>query len=411
MRDVRTWVEIDAAALRHNVAEFRKLIRLRASSAEAVASAAKAERGYGGHVGPKRQLMAVVKSNAYGHGLVPVAKLLARGNPKPETRNPKSLWFGVDSIVEGLALRRAGIRNPILVLGYTLPSRLTEAARKRITLTVSHFEALEAMARAEKRPAFHLKLDTGMHRQGFQEYEMPKLIAALKQYRLMPDGAYSHYAFPEHSRDSRLQRDCFDRCIRLLAAAGIRPIELHMSATGGVWERRDSYPMVRIGFGLYGYLRRPVRKNPLRPVLTWKTVVSEVKRVTKGERIGYDFTERFTRDSTIAILPIGYWHGFDRGLSSIGEVLVRGQRAKVMGRVSMDITAVDVTGIRGVRIGDEAVLIGRQGRPFDPSTPLRAGVAQGREFIGADEIAEKLGTSPYEVLTRINPLIRREIKK
>lgn len=168
-----------------------------------------------------------------------------------------------------------------------------------------------------------------------------------------------------------------------------------MSATGGVWERRDRYPMVRIGFGLFGYLRRPVAKNPLQPVLTWKTVVSEVKRVKRGERIGYDFTEQFRRDSVIAILPIGYWHGFDRGLSGVGEVLVRGKRAKVMGRVSMDMTAVDVTNIRGVAIGDEAVLIGRQGS----------------EFVGADEIAEKIRTTAYEVLTRINPLIRRVIRE
>ena len=244
---------------------------------------------------------------------------------------------------------------------------------------------------------------------------MAKLIAALRQYRLVPEGAYSHYAFPEHARDSRMQLNCFERCARELAAAGILPKFLHLSATGGVWEKRDHYPMVRIGFGLYGYPRRPVRENPLRSVLTWKTVVGEVKYVKKGERIGYDFTERFKRDSTIAILPVGYWHGYDRGLSSIGNVLIRGKRAKVMGRVSMDITAVDVTGIRGVRIGDAAVLIGRQA-PLEASRRRRLPrqkrgplTGQGREFIGADEVASKIGTTAYEVLTRINPLIRRVI--
>lgn len=387
MQGLRTWIEIGSAALRHNVAEFQK------------------------RIGPRRQVMAVVKSNAYGHGLVQVAKLLA--NSKSQNPNPKPLWFGVDSIVEALALRREGIRNPILVLGHTLPALLREAADGKVTVTVSNFTALAAVARSRRPPAFHVKLDTGMHRQGFQEYEMPKLTAALAPHRLVPEGAYSHYAFPEHARDSRMQRDCFDRCVRWLAQAGVRPRELHMSATGGAWERRDSYPMVRIGFGLYGYLRRPVRKNPLRPVMVWKTVVSEVKRVGKGERIGYDFTEKFKRDSTLAILPIGYWHGYDRGLSSIGEVLVRGRRAKVMGRVSMDITAVDVTGIRGVRIGDEAVLIGRQAslearrRSRLPRLGRGPLTGQGREFISADEMADKIGTTAYEVLTRVNPLIRR----
>ena len=125
--------------------------------------------------------------------------------------------------------------------------------------------------------------------------------------------------------------------------------------------------------------------------MTWKTIIGEVKRVRKGERVGYDLTERLTRDTVVAVLPIGYWHGYDRGLSSIGEVLVRGRRAKVLGRVSMDMTAVDVTGNPGVRIGDEVVLIGRQGR----------------EFIGADEMAGKISTTAYEILTRVNPLIRR----
>jgi len=364
---VRTWIEIDRRALRSNLAEFSRRAR-------------------------PAGIMAVVKSNAYGHGLSLVARLLARQTFRGEKFGG---WFGVDSIVEALRLRRDGIKNSILVFGYTLSARFSDAVRGGITLTISSFEGLAALRRARLRPAFHLKLDTGMHRQGFPEHEIPKLAALLAHWRLRPDGAYSHYAFPENARDSRMQRGCLERCIRELARAGIHPRIVHMSATGGVWERRDRYPMVRIGFGLFGYLRRPVAKNPLQPVLTWKTVVSEVKRVKRGERIGYDFTEQFRRDSVIAILPIGYWHGFDRGLSGVGEVLVRGKRAKVMGRVSMDMTAVDVTNIRGVAIGDEAVLIGRQGS----------------EFVGADEIAEKIRTTAYEVLTRINPLIRRVIRE
>ncbi len=147
--------------------------------------------------------------------------------------------------------------------------------------------------------------------------------------------------------------------------------------------------MVRLGIGLYGYY--PEKRVRLKPVLIWKTIVSEVKRVEKGEWVSYDRTERLKRDSKIAILPIGYWHGFDRGLSSKGEVLIRGKRARVLGRVTMDMTMVDVTDIPGVRIRDEVVIIGKQGK----------------YRITADDVAEKINTTSYEILTRINPLIRK----
>jgi len=376
MRGLRTWIEIDAQALRHNAAEFRKLI------------------------GPRTALMAVVKSNAYGHGLVQVAKLLA--SYQPPASSSQQLWFGVDSIVEALRLRREGIKNPILVLGYTLPARIRDAARGRVSVTISNFEALAAWARSRHRPAFHLKFDTGMHRQGFQEREMPELIRAINALRLVPEGVYSHYAAAENAALAKEQRSAFERCLAALRRAGIRPKCIHMSSTGSAVRGREGRDtIIRVGLGNYGYLPNG-RRGVLRPVLSWKTIVGEVKRVKKGERIGYDLTERLKRDSMIAILPIGYWHGFDRGLSSIGEVLIRGKRAKVMGRVSMDMVAVDVTDIdrelKGkslkVKVGEEAVLIGHSGR----------------EFIGADDIAKKIGTSAYEVLTRINPLIRRVVR-
>ena len=131
----------------------------------------------------------------------------------------------------------------------------------------------------------------------------------------------------------------------------------------------------------------------LKPVLTWKTIVSEIKKIPTNSYIGYDLTEKVNRNTTIAVLPIGYWHGYDRRLSSTGEVLIRGRRARVLGRVSMDMIVVDVTDIAGVKFCDEVILIGKQGH----------------EVITADELALKIGTSPYEVLTRINPLVKRII--
>lgn len=377
--DVRTWIEIDRRSLFFNLRQFQR----RAKPAN---------------------LMAVVKSNAYGHGLSLVAKLLS--SEKLEIGNQK-LWFGADSITEALRLRKDGIKNPILVLGYTLPARFREAARKRITITISSFEGLNTYATTKIRPAFHVKFDTGMHRHGFQESELPELIRTLRAHRLTPAGAYSHLAVATDRAFSKQQFGAFDRCLRALRDAGIRPAVIHCNKTEGIlfYPRRDT--LARLGIGLYGYLPdagRPIRgrasgqrvppRGFVRPVLSWKTVVSEVKRVKKGERIGYDLTYRFPRDATIAVLPIGYWHGFDRGLSNRGEVLIRGKRAPVRGRICMDITMVEVTDIPGVRVGDEAILIGKQGE----------------ERITADDIGRAIDTTSYEVLTRINPLIKKIVR-
>ncbi len=391
---VRTWVEIDRRSLFFNLCKFQKLAG-------------------------KASIMAVVKSNAYGHGLTLIAKQLTKSQITNH-KLQKRLGFGVDSVTEALRLRREGIRNPILVLGYTLSARLAEAAQNNITVTVSHFDALENLARAKKRPQFHIKIDTGMHRQGFQENDLPRLIRELQEKRLMPEGVYSHLASAENKQFSKNQIAAFTRAVETLRSAGIAPEFIHIASTGGIMRYRLPFlNIARLGLGLYGYLPdrrrgvvRPAQMARLangRPVLTWKTIIGEVKHAKTGECVGYDMTERLKRDSTIAILPIGYWHGFDRGLSSIGEVLIHGKRCRVLGRVSMDMTAVDITDIDSgisksqfsrfagrraiskVKVGDEVVLIGQQGR----------------EFIGADEMAEKIGTTAYEILTRINPLIKR----
>lgn len=363
-KSVRTWININAQVLRFNYAYFRKIAGV--------------------------PVMAVVKSNAYGHGLVGTAKILSGFRVFR-----RDGWFAVDSITEALRLRREGIDRPILVLGYTLPGRYAEAARRGITVTVSNFEALRSLSRVRRKPAFHLKLDTGMHRQGFQPEDMPKLIRILKSYGLKPGGAYSHFAAAENALASRKQYRVFRDALAELVRAGIKAPHIHMSATGGVFLRRAAgCTLVRVGLGLYGYLPSG-KKGILHPVAEWKTMIGELKDVAQGERVGYDLTERMPRPTRLAVLPVGYWHGFDRGLSSVGEVLIRGRLAKVLGRVSMDMIAVDVTGIPGVRIGDEVVLIGWQGK----------------KFIGADDMAAKIKTTAYEVLTRMNPLIKKIINK
>ena len=380
---LRTWIEIDRRALRQNAERFLKLIPR------------------------KTHLMAVIKSNAYGHGLGLVAKALSILYPRPPTLNPR-LWFGVDSITEALPLRRKGIKNPILVLGSILSNRVQKAAAKNIAVTISNFEQLKTLATLRKRPTFHIKIDTGMHRQGFLPQDMPEVFKLLGDLKLAPQGIYTHLAAPKRDNPkfhayTLQQIKTFRKICGQFEAAGFKNLIRHAAATAGtILYPEAHFDMVRIGMGLYGY--PPITFNGgtsdvthfepthmFNPVLSWKTIVSEIKDIPKGSYVGYDMTERVRRLTKIAVLPVGYWHGYDRGLSSVGEVLVRGRRAKVLGRVSMDMIVVDVTDIQHIKVGDGVVLIGRQGK----------------ESIWADELAEKIGTTQYEFLTRINPLIKR----
>lgn len=349
----------------------------------------------------KTRLMAVIKSNAYGHGLVQVAKQLT-SYQLPVTGN--YLWFGVDSIVEALRLRREGIKNPILVLGSTLPSRIKEAVESNIILTVSNFESLLTLAKAKNRPQFHLKIDTGMHRQGFLPNDIGQVIRKVRspksEIRNLLTGIYTHFAAKDwgHPSYTELQLAEFKKIIKIFDRAGFRNLVRHAAASDATLLFPEAHlDMVRVGMGLYGYwpswaakVRHP-KGFFLKPVLSWKTIVGEVKMIPKGSYVGYDLTEQVQRDTKIAVLPVGYWHGYDRGLSSVGEVLICGRRTKILGRVSMDMITVNISDISKVKVGDEVVLVGRQGR----------------EFIGADEPALKIGTSQYEFLTRINPLIKR----
>ncbi|MDP3770477.1 MAG: alanine racemase [Candidatus Sungbacteria bacterium] len=372
-RSLRTWIEIDKKALRHNAEDFFRFI-------------------------PQRtRLMAVVKSNAYGHGITHVAQELA-AMPQFASKG----WFGVDSIVEGLRLRREGITNPILVLGYTLPARLEDAVREKISISISNFDALAAIQSSSLRPAIHLKLDTGMHRQGFLERDIPKLVKQMSKHRIVPEGIFTHFASAKdlgYPTYTLMQLACFQKMVGQIKNAGFNDMMCHAAATGGTLLFPDAHlDMVRIGMGLYGYFPSSESRiqnnaptcNPM-PVLSWKTLIAEIKRIPKGSFVGYDLTERVYRPTRIAVLPIGYWHGYDRGLSSMSTVLVAGRRARVLGRVSMDMIVIDVTDIPDAHTGTEAVLIGKQGR----------------ETITAEELGRVIGTSAYEFLTRINPLIKR----
>ncbi len=369
--DVRTWLEIDRGAVRKNHKTFRKI------------------------VGAKTKLMSVVKSNAYGHDLVPFSK---------EVESAGADWLGVDSCVEGITLRKAGVKIPILVLGFVLPALLPEAARRKISVTVSSFDSLKYVALLKKPMNVHLKIDTGMHRQGFFVHEIPKVLTLLKKMpHVKVEGVYTHFAEgknPNSPESVVAQTQQFEKAITLVEEAGHRPVR-HSSATASTMLfSKFHYDMVRVGIGSYGLWPSPEtrvarqKQRELTPVLSWKSIVSEIKKVPKGEGVSYDFTEILLRDTLIAIVPIGYWHGYPRALSSVGHVLVRGERARVLGRVCMDMILIDVTDIPKVKIMDTVTLLGRDGK----------------EEVPASELAQLSNTSVYEFVTRINPKIRRVYK-
>jgi alanine racemase len=370
---LRTWIEIDKGAIKANFESFRDFI-------------------------PKRvKMLGVVKSNAYGHNLIEFAKELEKLNID---------FLGVDSVVEGLALRREGVKTPILILGYTLPEMIEKAVDNDLEITVSNFDYFSAIKKLnlKKEIRVHIKVDTGMHRHGFQKDDVKKVIKLIKENKkIKVVGLFTHFANaknPAFLGDTKKQTELFNKWREAFKKAGINPI-CHACATSGtILFPEAHFDMVRIGIGMYGVWPSQETeafakdKLKLTPVLSWKTIIGEINDIKAGERIGYDFTEKLMRDSKVAVLPIGYWHGYPRALSGIGQVLVNGKSAKVLGRICMDIIMVDVTKIKGVKVGDEVVIIG----------------SSGKETVATYDISFLIGRSDYEIITTINPLIKKIYK-
>ncbi|MEK7180953.1 MAG: alanine racemase [Patescibacteria group bacterium] len=396
----RTWIEISQSAVAHNIKTFRKLI------------------------GPRVKLWSVVKSNAYGHGLVQFSRLAEKFGASPVRGREGSQrasasngvdGFCVDSLVEGLKLRKEGIKKPVLVLGPTLVGLSKDAAAKDITLSISNFEILKSLAQSKNPPFFHIKIDTGMSRQGFFIEDIPRVIKFLQHptfnIRQRLSGVYTHFASAKDTNYPTYtdrQFEIFNKAVKLFEKAGYKNLTKHVSATGGAMiSPKYHQDAVRVGIGLYGLWpskELEIQSTPpaggwrrqikLKPILSWKTIISEVKNIPFSQFIGYDLVERVNRPTKIAVLPIGYWHGLPRSLSSVGEVLINGRRAKILGRVSMDLTVVDVTGIK-CQVGDYTAVIGKDRD----------------QEITAFEFAQKAGASHYEIVTRLNPLMERILVK
>ncbi len=338
-------------------------------------------------------IMAVVKADAYGHGAAHCCRVLARNGV---------LAFGVAIAEEGIALRRAGVREPVVVLGGMIGSDDSVYRHYRLTPVVYRADQVAALAWGGPIDV-HVKLDTGMSRIGAREDELPELLGALDQHRAVRVvGLMSHFANADLGASdpaNEQQKRLFARMSEAVLARGHKPRLIHFSNSAGALTQPDAaYTMVRVGIAAYGVApsRDAGPSQPLMPVLSLRTEAVHVKTVPEGSGISYGHVFRTTRASRIATLPIGYADGWPRPLTGQAFALVRGQRVPFVGTICMDSCMIDVTDAeqvsgRAIEIGEEVVLIGEQ-----------AGAT-----ISCEEVATWAGTVHYEILTGLSPRIPR----
>jgi alanine racemase len=363
------WVDVDLDALEHNLHAIRRCA-------------------------PGVKMMAVVKADGYGHGAVGVSRALAAAGVD---------WLGVALLEEGAKIRRAGVEVPILVLGTARPTRIALYQRYRLVPTVSSLIELAlwrdwSAAQAEPQP-IHLKVDTGMGRLGLALDEVPTALEVIRRHpRLRLAGLLSHFADADDlaSPHNALQAARFEEVLRLLTPRERESVLIHMANSASALYREESrHRLVRLGLALYGVdpARRPrwgadniqpVSDLDLRPVMSLLTRIVQLREVPPGTPLSYGGRTVTRRRSRIGVVPVGYADGYSWRLTGRAEALVRGRRVPVAGSVTMDMTLLDVT-TTGAELGDEVVLLGRQGA----------------EEISALELAESAGTIPWEILCHL----------
>jgi alanine racemase len=364
-----TWLEVDLEAVAHNV---RRVVEM---------------------VGQDVAVLAVLKADGYGHGAVRVARTALNNGAR---------YLGVASINEGAALRQSGIVAPILVLGYTPAWQARELVLNGLSATVFDPEVGRALSRAarelDSQVLVHVKVDTGMGRLGVLPDDVVTFVETLRTLpNLTLEGVFTHFSVADSDAAyTRWQVGRFRQVKEVLAEAGIEIPLVHAANSAAILTQPEShFSMVRLGIAMYGLHPSPQVPCPpdFRPALAFKTQIAQVKTLPAGSFVSYGNTYQTTAEQQIAVIPVGYADGFRRAPRHWGEVLVRGQRAPIVGRVCMDQTMIDVTAIPEVRQGDEVVLIGEQGG----------------KRITAEEVAERLGTINYEVVSEILARVPRVV--
>ena len=367
---LRTWAEVDLTAIEHNFMAARN------------------------HLPKDMKLLVTIKANAYGHGAVTVAKLL----------EGKTDYFALAAMDEAAQLRQAGIQTPLLILGPVMPSDYPRAAQYGVALTVSSLTEAKAISAcgeaAGQKIVVHFALDTGMSRIGFActEKAAREITEAASLPGITAEGIFSHYALADSKDKSyvNLQTDNFRRMLDMIGVDF--PIR-HLYNSAAIVEQEPEFDMAREGIILYGLLPSDEvdlnRIGGVKPAMALRSHVSFVKPLPAGTPISYGCTYRPEKDAVIATVMAGYADGVPRLLSGCGEVIIRGMKAPIVGRVCMDQFMVDVTHIPGVCAGDVVTIFG----------------TDGTETVTADEVAEKAGTIGYELVCGIAPRVPRVYMK
>jgi alanine racemase len=380
-QDLTTWLEISESAYANNLSFFK-------------------------HRLPQRtEFSVVIKSNAYGHGMAEIARLASRHGADS---------FCVHALDEAIQLRKWGYNQDILIMGPVMINRIDEVIDNDFRLILYNREVLSALIKItherQKRVRVHLKLETGTYRQGIAEKDLQFFLEHLQnQSMIILEGVYTHFANIEDTTNHDYafkQLGLFQKMTQTIIKQGFKEVKRHTACSAAVLLFPETYfEMVRLGISQYGlwpsretFVSYKIKyskngEDILHPVLSWKTRVGQVKNVTENQNIGYGGTFQTTRPSRIAVLPIGYADGYDRGISNQGHVLIRGKRAPVRGRICMNLFMVDITDIPDVALEDEVTLLG----------------TDGDNQIHMDHLANLCGTINYELTTRINWQIPRVI--
>ncbi len=371
MKDL-TWVSISKNALIDNIHQFRKIL------------------------GKDKILCPCVKSNAYGHGLVNASKTFLEAGAD---------WLAVNSIYEAETLRKEDITSPLYVLGYVPIESLEEAIALDLRIVVYNKETIDRLAYIKKPVKVHLKVETGNNRQGLLLHDLVEFAKYINQFKNIEiEGLSTHFANIEDTTDhsyAEFQLNRFNEAFKALHNSGIKiPIRHSANSAATILFPETRFEMVRPGIACYGmwpskethisYQQVVSNGFELKPAFTWKTKIAQIKTIGANEYIGYGCTFKTSHQTRLAILPIGYYDGYDRCISG-AHVLIHGKRAHVRGRVCMNIIMVEITDIPEAKIEDEVILIGRYKN----------------EFISAELFAQWAGTINYEVTTRVNERIPR----
>ena len=344
---------------------------------------------------PHADVLAVVKANAYGHGAIEITGALQQLAVRR---------FGVATVDEGVALRQAGIRDDIVVLGATMPAQFSDLVAHRLTPVLYRADLVQAFAAAVETGIapypIHIKVETGMGRLGVLPHELPELLSRSElRAPLRLEGLMTHLADADNPDAGQTEEQLarFQQVLNQIQERGLAIPLIHVANSAGIIKYPKSlHSLVRPGIMLYGYhtLANHTQGHELQPILTWKTTIAHMHTSPPGSSVSYNRTFIAARTTHVAVLPVGYADGYNRLLSNRGQVLIGGRRVPVIGRVCMDMTMVDVTDVRAVQVGQEAILIGQQGM----------------ERITAADLAAWQQTIPYEILCAIGPRVPRRYR-